>query len=177
MSYQARMLIPPLMVTGRTGACGRTKRSARSPVRTSSGTTLSKSWPSAPKPCIQMTVLRGCGPVSISMLSRSFICIHFAAHEQYFVRRLRLLQVGRQVKTVLEEHAERHEDGVVPPHRTVAMMREPPHPKLEQARGARLHAKYGAALGDEPMLGEPRAQLLRRVAAFMTDEIVEWCPA
>ena len=28
MSYQARMAYPPLSVTGRTGACGKTKRSA-----------------------------------------------------------------------------------------------------------------------------------------------------
>ena len=28
MSYQARMAMPPLIVTGRTGACGNTKRKA-----------------------------------------------------------------------------------------------------------------------------------------------------
>jgi len=50
MSYQARMANPPLSVTGRIGACGNTKRSARSPGRTSSGTRGSKSWPSPPRP-------------------------------------------------------------------------------------------------------------------------------
>src|SRR5437879_13691123 len=50
MSYQARIANPPLSVTGRIGACGNTKRSGRSPARTSSGTSGSKSWPSAPRP-------------------------------------------------------------------------------------------------------------------------------
>jgi len=55
MSYRARIAYPLLMVTGRTGACGNTNRSAGSPPW-SSGTNGSKSWPSAPRPCIQMMV-------------------------------------------------------------------------------------------------------------------------
>src|SRR6202034_1705898 len=69
MSYQARILMPPFNVTGRTGACGNTKRSARSPPRTSPGTIGSKSWPSAPRPCSQMTLPVGPGAVSISTVS------------------------------------------------------------------------------------------------------------
>jgi hypothetical protein len=67
MSYQARMRMPWLMVTGRIGACGKTKRTGLA--RRSSGTIGSKSWPSAPRPCSQITVAAGFGPVSISMAS------------------------------------------------------------------------------------------------------------
>ena len=67
MSYQARMRMPWLIVTGRTGACGKMKRTA--PGSSSSGTIGSKSWPSAPRPCSQMTQAAGLGPVSISMAS------------------------------------------------------------------------------------------------------------
>src|SRR6202790_638804 len=68
-SYQARMGMPPLMVTGRTGALGKTKRHARSPARTISGTMGSKSCPSAPRPCSQITAAFGLGSVSTSMVS------------------------------------------------------------------------------------------------------------
>src|ERR1700680_725892 len=67
-SYQARMDMPPLMVTGRTGAWGKTKRHARSPRRTISGTMGSKSCPSAPRPCSQMTAASGFAAVSTSMV-------------------------------------------------------------------------------------------------------------
>ena len=73
MSYHARMGMPPLIVTGRTGACGNTKRTAGQPGRTSSGTTGTKSLPSAPRPCNQTTLQRGSGPVSRSMVSRSCV--------------------------------------------------------------------------------------------------------
>jgi len=46
MSYQARMRMPWLIVTGRTGACGNTK--AHRLRELSSGTIGSKSCPSAP---------------------------------------------------------------------------------------------------------------------------------
>ncbi len=55
MSYHAGITIPMLMVTGISGACGKTKRVLGHP---RSGTTGSKSWPLAPRPCNQMTVLR-----------------------------------------------------------------------------------------------------------------------
>src|SRR5690606_29168880 len=73
MSYQARMGTPPLMVTGRTGACGKTKRRAGQPGRTSSGTMGSKSWPSAPRPCSQRMVHSGLAPVWRSTQSSRFI--------------------------------------------------------------------------------------------------------
>src|SRR6266481_3530112 len=69
MSYQARIDIPPLMVTGRTGALGKTKRHARSPRRTISGTMGSKSCPSAPRPCSQITLAFGITAVSTSIVS------------------------------------------------------------------------------------------------------------
>src|ERR1700722_8197050 len=71
-SYQARMGMPPLMVTGRTGALGKTKRHARSPGRTISGTMGSKSCPSAPRPCSQITAAFGLGSVSTSIVSSMF---------------------------------------------------------------------------------------------------------
>src|SRR5688572_22543656 len=67
MSYHARISIPPLMVTGRTGALGKMKRSCRSSGRGSSRTIGTKSQPSAPRPCIQMMVPTGSGPVESSM--------------------------------------------------------------------------------------------------------------
>src|SRR5712692_2826808 len=70
MSYHARMRMPPLIVTGCTGACGNTKRIAPSGSR-SSGTTGAKSLPSAPSPCSQMMLAVGFFPVSISIASRS----------------------------------------------------------------------------------------------------------
>ena len=38
MSYQARITMPPLIVTGRVGACGKTKRTGVPAGRPSSGT-------------------------------------------------------------------------------------------------------------------------------------------
>src|SRR5262249_53944459 len=67
MSYHARMRMPWLMVTGRIGACGKTKRTGFA--SSSSGTIGSKSCPSAPRPCSQMTAVSGSGPVSIWMAS------------------------------------------------------------------------------------------------------------
>src|ERR1700733_13519591 len=66
MSYHARIGMPPLIVTGRTGACGKTNRSAGQVRSTSSGTIGSKSCPSAPSPCSQITACCGFGAVSIS---------------------------------------------------------------------------------------------------------------
>ena len=60
------MAMPPLMVTGRTGACGNTKRMPGQPSRTSSGTIGAKSLPSAPKPCSQMMLQAGYFEVTCS---------------------------------------------------------------------------------------------------------------
>src|SRR5712664_4845530 len=70
MSYHARMTWPWLMVTGRSGAFGNTKRIGRRAGSRSSGTMGSKSWPSAPRPCIQITAAVGLGALSISTASR-----------------------------------------------------------------------------------------------------------
>src|SRR5262249_17105021 len=56
-----------LIVTGRIGACGNTKRTARR--RRSSGTIGSKSWPSAPSPCSQITASSGSPSGAISTVS------------------------------------------------------------------------------------------------------------
>ncbi len=50
------MRMPMLSVTGRTGACGNTKRMPGSAGSFSSGTIGTKSWPSAPRPCSQITL-------------------------------------------------------------------------------------------------------------------------
>src|SRR6267143_436797 len=70
MSYHARIRMPPLIVTDRTGACGKTKRIAALGNR-SSGTIGAKSLPSAPSPCSQMTLAVGFFLVSISITSSS----------------------------------------------------------------------------------------------------------
>src|SRR3989344_3887748 len=64
MSYHARMTYPLLRVTGRCGAWGNTKRTAKG--SGSSGTMDSKSWPSAPRPCSQIMLAVGFFPVSTS---------------------------------------------------------------------------------------------------------------
>ena len=51
--------MPLLTVTGRTGALGKMKRGATLSGRRNSGTSGTKSVPSAPSPCIQMTLLVG----------------------------------------------------------------------------------------------------------------------
>src|SRR5688572_1098448 len=68
-SYHARIIIPLLIVTGRTGACGKTNRIAGAPARSSSFTIGTKSLPSAPSPCSQMTAAVGFLPVSTSIAS------------------------------------------------------------------------------------------------------------
>src|SRR5258705_7567304 len=61
-----------LMRTGRTGACGKMKRRGRSSGRGSSRKIGTKSQPSAPRPCSQMTVPFGSAPVASSMSSNGF---------------------------------------------------------------------------------------------------------
>src|SRR4030067_2845926 len=62
MSYQARITYPLLIVTGRSGACGKMNLTATG--RLSSSTMGTKSWPSAPRPCSQMMLCCGCLPDS-----------------------------------------------------------------------------------------------------------------
>src|SRR5690625_3142208 len=69
ISCQARMGRPPLIVPGRTGACGKIKRTARAEAAESCGTIGSKSWPSAPSPCSHTTACLGLRPVSTTTCS------------------------------------------------------------------------------------------------------------
>src|SRR5690554_2234436 len=61
------------MVTGSSGAWGKMKRTDFSRENRSSGTTGSKSWPLAPRPCTQMMVVSGLSPVSICRVFRAVI--------------------------------------------------------------------------------------------------------
>src|SRR6185437_1228200 len=69
MSYQARISKPLLTVTGRIAACGNTKRNGGQPDCSNCGRIGTKSLPSAPSPCNQITLWVGCGAVSRSMHS------------------------------------------------------------------------------------------------------------
>src|SRR5690606_28748158 len=72
MSNQARMGMPPLIVTGRTGALGNTKRMPGPASSPSMGTIGTKSLASAPRPCSQMTAAPGAPPpISSSMVSKT----------------------------------------------------------------------------------------------------------
>src|SRR3981081_4141851 len=59
------------------GACGKTKRIAGQPVKSSSRTIGTKSEPSAPRPCIQITETVGLGAVSIWMVSSRGLFIFY----------------------------------------------------------------------------------------------------
>src|SRR6201996_1757513 len=85
MSYQARMLMPLLTVTGRTGAFGKMKRGATQSGRRSSGTSDTKSVPSAPSPCIQMTLVVGEVAGLMTTASRR-CCVSYRMRECYDVR-------------------------------------------------------------------------------------------
>ena len=82
MSYHARMRMPLLIVTARTGACGKTKRTATAGGSASSGTIGTKSLPSAPSPWSQMTLAVGCGAVSSSMQGRRSAGMGFSWHDR-----------------------------------------------------------------------------------------------
>ena len=61
MSYQARIAMPPLIVTGCTGACGKTKRTGPTASSSNASAMGTKSFPSAPRPCSTMTLAVGLG--------------------------------------------------------------------------------------------------------------------
>src|SRR5258708_19256713 len=72
------MRMPWLMVTGRSGACGKMKRTGF--FSFSSGTIGSKSWPSAPRPCSQRMAASGLGPVSTLIASTLTECDRSEEH-------------------------------------------------------------------------------------------------
>ncbi len=63
MSYQEGMDMPPLIVTGWTGANGNTKRTSPMALRSTSRATGTKSVALAPSPCRMMMVDFGESPV------------------------------------------------------------------------------------------------------------------
>src|ERR1700733_15956384 len=77
MSYHARIAMPLLIVTGRTGALGKMKRGATLSGRRNSGTKGTKSVPSAPSPCSQMTLAVGGDAGVITMVSGCFSVGYF----------------------------------------------------------------------------------------------------
>ena len=77
--YEVVTGMPMLMVTGRLGACGNTNRIRSAAGSPSSGTTGSKSWPSAPRPCNQITAASGDPAVSTSIVSGSGVTPALAA--------------------------------------------------------------------------------------------------
>ncbi len=70
MSYQARITNPLFTVTGRSGACGNTKRTGSESGKPSSSTIGTKSWPSAPRPCSSITEATA-GTGGVSVISKS----------------------------------------------------------------------------------------------------------
>src|SRR6267142_3816780 len=74
------------------------------------------------------------------------------AHEQNLIDLLRREHSWDEMQLLLEPQPERHQYPVVPPHGPLTMMRKPPHSGVDEKRGARLHAKYGAARNDELVL-------------------------
>ena len=70
------------MVIGLTGACGKINLMLESEGKFNCGTIFSKSWPSAPRPCSQMTVERAGNGGSSSILSSRFILIEVACSQE-----------------------------------------------------------------------------------------------
>jgi len=58
-----------------------------------------------------------------------------------------------------------------------ALMRQPPHARIQQARRPRLHAKHRAALDGQPMLRQFPPQAFGFVAAAVSYEFIEGRPA
>src|SRR5688572_19096664 len=109
-SYHARIIMPLLIVTGRTGACGKTNRIAGASSRPSSPTIGTKSLPSAPRPCSQMTAADGLLPVSTSMPSS---CATSASSRLADVR-VQALDVGLHLvpAALVDDLAPHHAAGV-----------------------------------------------------------------
>src|ERR1017187_10660650 len=98
------------------------------------------------------------------------------AYEQNLVDPFGRDHSGGKLQCFLEAQAERHERVVVPPHGPLAVMREPPHPEIEQTRGARRHAEHGAALQRKMVLRQFCRQAFRLVSPLVGDEVVKRGP-
>src|ERR1700722_907183 len=79
-----------------------------------------------------------------------------ATHQQHLVDPLGGDHSRRPVQGLLKMQAQRHERMVIPPHRPLAVMRQPPHAQIEQPRGTRCHAVDSAALEFQMMYCEYR---------------------
>ena len=93
MSYQARIRMPMLSVTGRTRACGNTKRTPGESGSFSSGTIGTKSWPSAPRPCSQMTLAEA-GVAGARTTASADSCIRWVIASAVLVFPVELLALG-----------------------------------------------------------------------------------
>ena len=67
------VILPYVLITRLIGACGNTKRVLITESSFSSGTIGSKSWPSAPSPCNQITQLSGADEPCSMMIGESAI--------------------------------------------------------------------------------------------------------
>src|SRR5712692_512322 len=109
MSYHARITKPLLMVTGRIGACGKTNRRARPSGSGSSRTIGTKSQPSAPRPCSQMTLPAGSLPVASSIdCSGSIRSAPRGTDRGLRTERLHHVLAGLDVRAAYEIDAVRH---------------------------------------------------------------------
>src|ERR1700743_323362 len=86
MSYQARICMPLLTVTGRTGAVVKMKRGATLSGSRSSGTTGTKSVPSAPRPWSQITLAVG-GVTGVMTMASGFARVSYFMGLRYPSRR------------------------------------------------------------------------------------------
>src|SRR4029079_2197887 len=76
-------------------------------------------------------------PARIPIGARAHLCainVTLAANEQKLIHIFRILYPIANDQLSLEAQSERHEHPVVPPHRALALMREPPHGQVREPR-------------------------------------------
>jgi len=98
------------------------------------------------------------------------------AHEQDLIDLVRLDHSRSDLQRLLQPQPERHDRSVVPPHGALTMMREPPHPHVEEQRGVRLHPERRTGLHRQVVLRQLCEQRRGLVAPLVAHEIVERGP-
>src|ERR1700683_4810217 len=99
-----------------------------------------------------------------------------AADQQHLIHPFGRDHAGSESQRLLEVQTEWHEGMVIPPHRTLTVMRQPPHAEIEQPRRAWRHSVYGTFFERQMMLRQLRLQPLRLVAALVTHEVIDTRP-